>query len=381
MNPYQYLNSNNQQTSDLSYNQNAKALIDSLMGGTKLTNDTNQMMYQPDETGMRSDIPRTDQNGNILYIDNITNEPTTSPYAHTYLNGYEASNIGDNKYSISVDDPTSRGLFDVNVQVDPLTNKVSNLGTIYRSRGNNTQWYAPLTMAGMVAAPYLAPELFSSMAGAEAGGTVAGDAFLPGALATTDAGVASGISADLAAQGITGATGIGATGGSSGVGLGTGTSLSSDASSNILNGFYGTSNPTIQANLGTVSNLVGGGAESNLASLGGNYLLPTTAAGIGGAELGATGGIIGSGVGLGQNTVSALTGAAGLNGFTPNDFMSQPASDYNLKLPQNKSKTPQQNMANALRLPTGVSTSPNVYRQQNPFYFSPQQQLANMLKV
>jgi hypothetical protein len=110
--------------------------------------------------------------------------------------------------------------------------------------------------------------------------------------------------------------------------------------------------------------------------------VPVTGAGIGGAELGATGGIIGSGAGLGQSSVSALTGAAGLNGFTPNDFMSQPASDYNFKLPNSsKATTTQKQMANALRLPTDLNTNVAVYKQGNPFYYSPQQQLANMLKV
>jgi hypothetical protein len=163
-------------------------------------------------------------------------------------------------------------------------------------------------------------------------------------------------------------------------GVGSGTSLGADASSNILNGFYGTSNPAAQANL-VGSNLVGGGAEANLGLLGGNSLMPVTGAGIGGAELGAAGGIIGSGAGLGQSSVSALTGAAGLNGFTPQDFMSQPASDYNFKLPQSKATTPQKQMANALRLPTDLNTNVAVYKQENPFYYSPQQQLANMLKV
>lgn len=34
---YDYLNTNNNQTADLSYNANAKALIDSLMAGTNIT--------------------------------------------------------------------------------------------------------------------------------------------------------------------------------------------------------------------------------------------------------------------------------------------------------------------------------------------------------
>jgi hypothetical protein len=50
------------------------------------------------------------------------------------------------------------------------------------------------------------------------------------------------------------------------------------------------------------------------------------------------------------------------------------------KIPSTGS-TPQKQMANALRLPTDLNTNVAVYKQENPFYYSPQQQLANMLKV
>jgi hypothetical protein len=255
-------------------------------------------------------------------------------------------------------------LFNVNVEVDPLTNKVTNLGTTYGSHAA-FDWSKPLTFAalvggGLLAAPYLGGAALAEGAGA---GALTGEGALAGG-GTVGADVAGG----------------GAAGGS-GVGFGSGTSLSADASSNILNGFYGTSNPAVQANL-VGSNLVGGGAEANLGLLGGNSLVPVTGAGIGGAELGATGGIIGSGAGLGQSSVSALTGAAGLNGFTPQDFMSQPASDYNFKLPNSsKAKTTQQQMANALRLPTNLSSNVTVKPLQNPFLTNNQQVLANMLKV
>ena len=357
MNPYQYYNANNGQIADLSYNQNVKNMIDILTGGNVTVNPYNQ---------------GTDEYGQ-----------DTTMYS---LNGYnDASKVGENKYSIGVDDPTTRGLFDVNVEIDPLTNKVKNLGTTYNSHTafdwSKPAMFAALAAGGLMAAPYLGgASVLGEAAGGVAGGTIAGDAYLPAALATDSAfasdiaaNVASGASAAGAGASATGA----GTGATTGAGFGSGTSLSADASSNVLNGFYGTANPTVQANLGTVSNLVGGGAEANLASLGGNYLLPTTGAGIGGAELGATGGIIGSGAGLGQSTVPALTGSAGLNGFTPNDLMSQPASNYNYKPPQSKT----QQMANALRLPTNANTNSPTYRAENPFYYSPQQQLANMLKV
>ena len=341
MNPYQYLNSNNGQLVDASSNSKLNDYLHSLMNGVTV-NPYNQS---------------TDEYGN-----------PTSDYE---VNGIgQATKVGDNKYSIGIDDPTSRGLFDVNVEIDPTTGKATNLGTTYKSQGNNTQWYAPLAMAALALGGWaFAPAL---MEGGLAGGTALaeGGGAAGGALtgAETGGAVASGGGAVAGGEGV-----------ASGAGFGSGTSLSADAATNPLNPFYGTANPAAQANL-VGSNLVGGGAEANLGLLGGNSLIPVSNAGIGGAELGATGGIIGSGAGLGQNTVSALTGAAGLNGFTPNDLMSQPASDYNFKLPQN-SKTPQKSMANALRLPTDLNTNVAVYKQENPFYYSPQQQLANMLRT
>jgi hypothetical protein len=109
--------------------------------------------------------------------------------------------------------------------------------------------------------------------------------------------------------------------------IGSGTSLSADAATNPLNPFYGVANPEIQANTGTVSNLVGGGDEYNLSSLdalANNPLLPISGEGIGGSEIGATGSIIGSGEGLGVQTLSDVLAPTGLNGLTPNDLQSQP---------------------------------------------------------
>ena len=73
------------------------------------------------------------------------------------------------------------------------------------------------------------------------------------------------------------------------------------------------------------------------------------------------GSIIGSGAGLGQTVPSSVLNVA---------------NSLNIPKPN---KT--QQMANALRLPTNANTNVSTYREQNPFYFSPQQQLANMLKV
>ena len=332
MSPYQYLNTNNNQTVDTVSSPKLDAYLHSLMNGVTVNPYGGS----------------TDENGNVNYDYEV--------------NGIgQATKVGDNRYSIGVDDPSTRGLFSVNVEVDPTTGKAINLGTTYGSHSafdwSKPAMFAALVGGGLLAAPYLGgASLFGE--GALAGGGIAGGEAVGG--------------------GLTGGGTVGGSGATTGAGFGSGTSLSADASSNILNGFYGTSNPAAQANL-VGSNLVGGGAEANLGLLGGNSLVPVTGAGIGGAELGATGGIIGSGAGLGQSSVSALTGAAGLNGFTPSDFMSQPASDYNFKLPSQSKKTPQQQMANALR--TNLDTSVQVYNRQNPFLTNTQQNLANMLKV
>ena len=186
--------------------------------------------------------------------------------------------------------------------------------------------------------------------------------------------------------------------------IGSGTSLSPDAANNKLSQFYNVANPETQANLGTVSNLVGGGAESNLATLDSlsNPLLPTTGAGIGGAELGATGSIIGSGEGLGTQTLTDTLAPTGLNGLTVNDLNSQPllnngttsttsAKDIadalrkanqlknllssNQQLAKNQ-QTLQQSQALGNLLKTNQFTpieAPPIYKAQNPFTFSPQE--------
>jgi hypothetical protein len=186
--------------------------------------------------------------------------------------------------------------------------------------------------------------------------------------------------------------------------IGSGTSLSPDAANNKLSQFYNVANPETQANLGTVSNLVGGGAESNLATLDSlnNPLLPTTGAGIGGVELGATGSIIGSGEGLGTQTLTDTLAPTGLNGLTVNDLNSQPllnngtvsttsAKDVadalrranqlknllssNQQLVKNQ-QTLKESQALSNLLKTNQFTPmavPEVYKAKNPFYFSPQE--------
>jgi hypothetical protein len=187
--------------------------------------------------------------------------------------------------------------------------------------------------------------------------------------------------------------------------IGNGTSLSPDAANNKLSQFYNVANPEVQANTGTVSNLVGGGADYNLASLdalGNNPLLPISGAGIGGAELGATGSIIGSGEGLGTQTLTDTLAPTGLNGLTVNDLNSQPllnngtvsttsAKDVadalrkanqlknllssNQQLVKNQ-QTLQQSQALSNLLKTNQFTPmavPEVYKAKNPFYFSPQE--------
>ena len=199
--------------------------------------------------------------------------------------------------------------------------------------------------------------------------------------------------------------------------MGQGTSLSADASTNPLNPFYNTANPEVSANFNTVSNLVGGGAESNLTALNqiaSNPLLPIGSGGIGGAELGSVGSIIGSGQGLGQQTLGQVLAPTGLSGVSVQNLASENpvySSDINLKdalrtantvknvvkalTPQEQAlknaQTSQQqmNMANMLRGTQMAQTAlPPIYKQANPFNFGQQNQpvqdttaLANLLRT
>jgi hypothetical protein len=201
--------------------------------------------------------------------------------------------------------------------------------------------------------------------------------------------------------------------------MGQGTSLSADASTNPLNPFYNTANPEVSANFNTVSNLVGGGAESNLTALNqlaSNPLLPIGSGGIGGAELGSVGSILGSGQGLGQQTLAQVLAPTGLSGVSVQDLASDKpvySSDTNVKdalraanqlrklltpqqqtqqrtALQNAQNTQQQsNMANMLRGTQMAQTPlPAIYKQANPFNFGQQNQpvqdttaLANLLRT
>lgn len=191
--------------------------------------------------------------------------------------------------------------------------------------------------------------------------------------------------------------------------MGQGTSLSADASTNPLNPFYNTANPEVSANFNTVSNLVGGGAESNLAALdtlASNPLIPLGGGGIGGAELGSVGSILGTGQGLGQQTLAQVLAPTGLSGVSVQDLASdKPVYSSNLNTTdalraantlrkllttqktqltqqaqktalQNAQNTQQQsNMANILRGTQMPQTMiPSIYKQQNPFNFGQQNQ-------
>ena len=272
-------------------------------------------------------------------------------------------------------------------------------------------WATVGAVAIAVTTGYIDPTLLGAEVGSEIG-ALASDAAIQGGLGAAETGIGSEIGAlasDAAIQ----------EGLNQGVAqLGAGTSLSADAATNPLNPFYSTANPTTAANLNTVSNLVGGGSEFNLGALdalANNPLLPVTGAGIGGAELGATGSIIGSGNGLGVNTLADTLAPTGLNGLTPVDLSSQPNFE-----PSTPSTTNAKDVADALRRAnqlkniltasnptvskTNVSQQPQalsnllranqftpveappIYKAQNPFSFGQQQpiqdtnQLASLLR-
>jgi len=181
--------------------------------------------------------------------------------------------------------------------------------------------------------------------------------------------------------------------------MGQGTSLSADASTNPLNPFYSTANPELSANYNTVSNLVGGGAESNLSALNqlsSNSLIPLGGGGIGGTELGSVGSILGSGKGLGQQTLAQVLAPTGLSGLTVQDLesdkpmyettetatLTKPKLLSNIlksSLPQSlktaQASQQQSNLANILRGTQMPQTAlPSIYKQANPFNFGQQNQ-------
>jgi hypothetical protein len=327
MTPYQYLNTNNNQIADLSYNANAKAYIDSLLANPTITHNALPIAYSRDENGNLTNTQAVNDSGQGLYQVGSGEDVSyiTNPYDRTYLNGYEVSPAGENRYSVGIDDPTTRGLFDINAEINPLTNKLKNLGTTYNSHTafdwSQPAMFAALVGGGLLAAPYLG------------GASLLGE----GAVGGGALGAEGAVGADLAGGGAV-AEGGGAVGGS-GASLGSGTAYAEGATTNPLSPFYGT-------------------AQASPTSLG-------LVSGGGGSTIG-EGSIIGSGAGLGQTV---------------------PASVFNVTNALNMAKipstgsTPQKQMANALRLPTDLNTNVAVYKQENPFYYSPQQQLANMLKV
>jgi len=228
----------------------------------------------------------------------------------------------------------------INDVVDKVAPYVAAAAAIYLSGGT----LAPEAMdalageaaaQGMTASEYAtlvadSAPIDSAMAGAEGAGGALGAEGAGGAVGANVAGSGAVGGADLA--------GTSAVGGS-GASLGSGTAYAEGATTNPLSPFYGT-------------------AQASPTSLG-------LVSGGGGSTIG-EGSIIGSGAGLGQTV---------------------PASVFNVtnalnmaKIPSTSS-TPQKQMANALRLPTDLNTNVAVYKQENPFYYSPQQQLANMLKV
>jgi hypothetical protein len=188
--------------------------------------------------------------------------------------------------------------------------------------------------------------------------------------------------------------------------LGNGTSLSADAATNPLNQFNNVANPEVQANTGTVSNLVGGGSDANLATLdatSSNPLLPTSGEATGGSELGAKGSIISSGEGLGTQTLSDTLAPTGLSGVTVNDLQTQPTDIANPSVTVSDvvdaAKTAK-NIANLLKKPTTTTTTipttqslanllkgtpvqgasmPTIYKAANPFTFTPQQPIQDTL--
>jgi hypothetical protein len=303
-------------------------------------------------------------------------------------------------------------------------------------------WVLPAVVAVAVVTGYVDPTLFAAEAGAEAAAVSAAEAAATEAAfaGATETGLATlageGAIADVAGTtllGEAGLTGAAETAIGSGIGesavseplgtfqMGQGTSLSADASTNPLNPFYNTANPEVSANFNTVSNLVGGGAESNLAAidaLASNPLLPIGSGGIGGAELGSIGSILGTGEGLGQQTLGQVLAPTGLSGVSVQDLASDKpvySSNTNVKdalraanqlrklltpqqqtqqlqrtALQNAQNTQQQsNMANMLRGTQMAQTPlPAIYKQANPFNFGQQNQpvqdttaLANLLRT
>jgi len=340
-----------------------------------------------------------------------------------------------NIYSIGADDPNSSGYFTNFVSTDSkgfVNPIVSEQQSQYNSHANNSLNFIKDSIKGIGMMALMAsgasaftPELAAAEIGSS-GLTAAEAANLANSSAFADSAMAG-------AEGLTQGSGLGAGAFTSAIPdypmtvtpsdplgsfqMGQGTSLSADAANNPLNPFYNVANPEVSANYNTVSNLVGGGAESNLASLNqlaSNPLLPIGSGGIGGAELGSVGSILGTGQGLGQQTLAQVLAPTGLSGVSVQDlastkpvYSSTPSLSDALKAANTaknvvKALTPteqtlknsqatqqQSNLANMLRGTQMAQTAlPPIYKQANPFNFGQQNQpvqdttaLANLLRT
>jgi hypothetical protein len=324
-------------------------------------------------------------------------------------------------YSIAADDPNSSGYFTNIVSTDPkgfVNPIVSEQQSQYNSRANNSLNFIKDSIKGIGMMALMAsgagaftPELAAAEIGSS-GLTAAEAANLANSSAFADSAMAG-------AEGLTQGSGLGAGAFTSAIPdypmtvtpsdplgsfqMGQGTSLSADAANNPLNPFYNVANPEVSANYNTVSNLVGGGAESNLTSLNqlaSNPLLPIGSAGIGGTELGSVGSILGTGQGLGQQTLAQVLAPTGLSGVSVQNLTSDkpvysttPSLSDALKAANTaknvvKALTPaeqalknsqatqqQSNLANMLRGTQMAQTAlPPIYKQANPFNFGQQNQ-------
>jgi hypothetical protein len=287
----------------------------------------------------------------------------------------------------AISDFVSNAVSDVG---NAISSSVSNVAQTVGDLGNQIDqavndnvpggWALPVAVTAAVVAPEILPELIDAAPVAESAPAI------ESAPSITDIGLTGNEATDLSyfnanptdtsylndyAPTDTGTAQIGS-----------GTSLSPDAANNKLSQFYNVANPEVQANTGTVSNLVGGGANANLASLdalANNPLLPISNAGIGGAELGATGSIIGSGEGLGTQTLSDTLAPTGLNGVTVNDLQTQPTTIANPSVTASDvvdaAKTAK-NIANLLKA-TNASQQQISNTQQN---LAKSQALSNLLR-
>jgi hypothetical protein len=336
-------------------------------------------------------------------------------------------------YSIGADDPNSSGYFTNFVSTDSkgfVNPIVSEQQSQYNSHANNSLNFIKDSIKGIGMMALMAsgagaftPELAAAEIGSS-GLTAAEAANLANSSAFADSAMAG-------AEGLTQGSGLGAFTSaipdypmtvtpSDPLGsfqMGQGTSLSAEAANNPLNPFYNVANPEVSANYNTVSNLIGGGAESNLTSLNqlaSNPLLPISSAGIGGTELGSVGSILGTGQGLGQQTLAQVLAPTGLSGVSVQDlastkpvYSSTPSLSDALKAANTaknvvKALTPaeqalknsqatqqQSNLANMLRGTQMAQTAlPPIYKQANPFNFGQQNQpvqdttaLANLLRT